>query len=137
MDVAKQLITRFYAKPIKHNYFMGCSNGGREAMIAAMRFPTEFDGVIAGSLAFCVLRSVLAEVWDNRVLLVAAPKDAKGNPILATPRPSKILMWWQKACCSVAINSMAWQMGWFMRGSAAIFALRWLKYDRKRESRAT
>lgn len=82
-DAAKQLITRFYAKPIKHNYFMGCSNGGREAMIAAMRFPTEFGGVIAGSPAFRVSRSVLAEVWDNRTLLAAAPKDEQGNPILA------------------------------------------------------
>lgn len=82
-QTAKQLMTAFYTKPIKQSYFMGCSNGGREAMIAAMRFPTEFDGVIAGGPAFRVSRSALAEVWDNRALLAAAPKNDKGEKILA------------------------------------------------------
>lgn len=81
--VAKQILLSVYQKPIKHNYFMGCSNGGREAMIAAMRFPLEFDGVIAGSAGFRVSRSVLAELWDNQALIAAAPKNEKGKPILA------------------------------------------------------
>lgn len=82
-DISKQILQRVYQKPSRHNYFMGCSNGGREAMIAAMRFPTEFDGVIAGGAGFRVSRSVLAEVWDNRALLANAPKNEQGKPILA------------------------------------------------------
>ena len=31
--VAKQIVTRYYAKPIDHSYFVGCSNGGREGML--------------------------------------------------------------------------------------------------------
>lgn len=81
--VSKQLIQDFYHKPSKHNYIMGCSNGGREAMMAAMRYPLEFDGVIAGSPGFRVSRSVLAEVWDNRALLAAAPPNQAGQKILA------------------------------------------------------
>lgn len=80
---AKQIIESFYGKSSKHNYFMGCSNGGREAMLAAMRYPTEFDGVIAGSPAFRVSRSVLAEVWDNLVLLDIAPSNNDGKKILS------------------------------------------------------
>lgn len=81
--VAKQLIAEFYRKPSKHNYIMGCSNGGREAMMAAMRYPQEFDGVIAGSPGFRVSRSVLAEVWDNRALFAVAPKNGDGEKILS------------------------------------------------------
>lgn len=82
-DVAKQIISQFYGKASQHNYFMGCSNGGREAMIAAMRYPLEFDGVIAGSPAFRISRSVLAEVWDNRILLDIAPINQNGKKILS------------------------------------------------------
>ncbi|QLB15439.1 feruloyl esterase [Mannheimia granulomatis] len=82
-DIAKQLITYFYQKSSRYNYFMGCSNGGREAMMAAIRYPQEFDGVIAGSPGFRVSHSVLAEVWDNRTLLAASPQNSEGEKILA------------------------------------------------------
>ena len=45
-QAAKLLIRQAYQAEPKHSYFMGCSNGGREAMLAAMRYPTEFDGVV-------------------------------------------------------------------------------------------
>ncbi|STY60281.1 Tannase and feruloyl esterase [Mannheimia haemolytica] len=51
--------------------------------MAAMRYPQEFDGVIAGSPGFRVSRSVLAEVWDNRALLAVAPKNGDGDKILS------------------------------------------------------
>jgi len=31
------------------SYFVGCSDGGREALQEAQRFPTDFDGIIVGS----------------------------------------------------------------------------------------
>jgi feruloyl esterase len=51
-SVAKQLIGKVTGRQPDHSYFMGCSNGGREAMIAAQRFPLDFDGVLAGNPAF-------------------------------------------------------------------------------------
>ena len=47
--VAKAIIAQHYAQPISRSYYTGCSTGGREAMLAAQRYPLEFDGVIAGA----------------------------------------------------------------------------------------
>ena len=35
----------------KGSYFDGCSDGGREALIEAPRYPTDCNGIIAGSPA--------------------------------------------------------------------------------------
>jgi hypothetical protein len=44
----KRLVQAFYAYPIWHAYFDGCSTGGRMAMMEAERYPADFDGIIAG-----------------------------------------------------------------------------------------
>jgi hypothetical protein len=46
---AKAIIARFYGKPPEHSYFVGCSGGGREALMETQRFPADFDGVVSGS----------------------------------------------------------------------------------------
>lgn len=46
--LGKALVTSFYARPPKHAYFVGCSEGGREAMMVVQRFPGHYDGVVAG-----------------------------------------------------------------------------------------
>jgi feruloyl esterase len=46
---AKALINAFYGEAPKFSYFTGCSAGGRQAMVAAQRYPADFDGVVAGS----------------------------------------------------------------------------------------
>jgi feruloyl esterase len=44
----KALAAAYYAQPVSHAYFDGCSTGGRMAMMEAERYPTDFDGIIAG-----------------------------------------------------------------------------------------
>lgn len=80
---AKRLIGLFYQTPPQHSYFMGCSNGGREAMLAAQRYPSEFDGVVAGNAGFHLSRAAVAEAWDSQILTRIAPKDAQGRPIMS------------------------------------------------------
>lgn len=82
-DTAKRLITQYYGKSAERSYFMGCSNGGREAMIAAQRYPTEFDGVVAGNPGFHLSRAAVAEAWDTQAFMSIAPKDDKGRAVLA------------------------------------------------------
>lgn len=61
---AKALIRSYYEGAPEKSYFMGCSNGGREAMMAAERFPLEFDGVVVGNPGFHLSRAALGSVWD-------------------------------------------------------------------------
>jgi Tannase and feruloyl esterase len=47
----KELAAGFYGRAAQHAYFNGCSNGGRQALMEVQRYPTDFDGIIAGDPA--------------------------------------------------------------------------------------
>ena len=49
--VCKALVHIFYHRPARYAYFAGCSTGGRMAIMEALRFPEDFDGVISGAPA--------------------------------------------------------------------------------------
>ncbi|RKF23061.1 tannase/feruloyl esterase family alpha/beta hydrolase [Altericroceibacterium spongiae] len=48
---AKNVIASHYGKRPDHSYFVGCSTGGREGMVAAQRFAFDYDGVVVGAPA--------------------------------------------------------------------------------------
>src|SRR5215471_17484942 len=48
---AKAIIQNFYGETPKRSYFSSCSDGGREALMEAQRFPADYDGIIAGAPA--------------------------------------------------------------------------------------
>ncbi|MBV9405110.1 MAG: tannase/feruloyl esterase family alpha/beta hydrolase [Acidobacteriaceae bacterium] len=48
---AKKVVTAFYGNAAEHSYFDSCSDGGREALMEAQRFPEDFDGILAGAPA--------------------------------------------------------------------------------------
>ena len=70
--VAKAVIQAYYDHTPLHSYFDACSDGGREALMEAQRFPADYDGILAGAPA---------NNWTN---LVAAGVDLArtmyGNP---------------------------------------------------------
>jgi feruloyl esterase len=49
--VAKALIADYYGQAPRYSYFSGCSDGGREALVEADRFPQDFNGIAAGAPA--------------------------------------------------------------------------------------
>ena len=50
-EVSKALIAEQKGLKPKRSYFAGCSDGGREALMEAQRFPADFDGIVAGAPA--------------------------------------------------------------------------------------
>jgi feruloyl esterase len=43
------VVQSFYSGAAQHSYFTGCSDGGREALMEAQRFPGDYDGILAGA----------------------------------------------------------------------------------------
>lgn len=75
---AKKLIRVFYGRPEAYAYFDGCSDGGREALVEAQRYPGDFNGIIAGApaLNFQVQNS-LYHAWQAR-----SNTSPDGKPVL-------------------------------------------------------
>jgi feruloyl esterase len=48
---SKRLIKQMYSRNVQLSYYKGCSTGGRMGIMAATRFPDDYDGIIAGALA--------------------------------------------------------------------------------------
>ena len=62
---AKAVTTAYYGKPAHHAYFEGCSNGGRQAMMMAQRYPELFDGIVAGAPSQFYGDTLLSLVWTG------------------------------------------------------------------------
>src|SRR5437588_815968 len=69
-QIAKTLITAFYGNNPQHYYFDSCSNGGRQALMEAQRFPGDYDGIISGAPA---------NFWTH--LLTKALADAQATTL--------------------------------------------------------
>jgi len=62
--VAQALMLRHYAQPPQRNYMAGCSNGGRQAMVAASRQGQRYDGLLAGAPGFNLPKAAVQHAWD-------------------------------------------------------------------------
>ena len=51
-DVSRQITERHYGRGVEFSYFIGCSRGGGQAMIASQRYPDDYDGIVAAAPAF-------------------------------------------------------------------------------------
>lgn len=75
--LAKELVRAYYGSREAHSFFRGCSTGGRQGLVAASRYPDDFDGIIAGA-PFHQTLSVPQMIWADR-----ANTAPDGTPILA------------------------------------------------------
>ncbi len=58
--LGQQFVQRWYAGALAHSYFIGCSDGGREGMVEATRYPEDFDGWVVGDPFFDMPGQILA-----------------------------------------------------------------------------
>ena len=65
---AKAIIRAFYGKDPSHSYFVGCSDGGREALMEAQRYPADFIGIVAGAPASDWTHLMFKGLWDERAV---------------------------------------------------------------------
>jgi feruloyl esterase len=61
---AKTIIHAFYGEAPRRSYFGSCSNGGRQALMEAQRFPEDYDGIIAGAPANYWTHLLTQAVWN-------------------------------------------------------------------------
>jgi hypothetical protein len=66
---AKEILAKFYGDAPAKSYFDECSDGGREALMEAQRFPADYDGILAGAPANNWTKMVAAGVDESKVML--------------------------------------------------------------------
>lgn len=82
---AKALIKEYYGEKPRYSYFVGCSEGGREALMLSQRYPDFFDGIVSGNPGMDLPKAALAHPWDAQAFARAARTTTPfGNPDLAS-----------------------------------------------------
>jgi len=63
-SLGKATVKAFYGDAPKHSYFANCSNGGRQALMEAQRYPEDYDGILAGAPANYWTHLLSSALWD-------------------------------------------------------------------------
>ena len=65
---AKAVANRYYARPVANAYWNSCSNGGRQGLIEAQRYPDDFDGIVANAPWVDQTGFTIGALWNHRAL---------------------------------------------------------------------
>jgi len=71
---AKLILQKFYGEAPRWSYFNSCSNGGRQALMEAQRFPADYNGIIAGAPANFWTHLLSDGAW-NMLATLGKPED--------------------------------------------------------------
>ena len=83
---AKTLATVYFGSPVRHSYFEGCSNGGRQAMMMAQNYPELFDGIVAGAPSQWYPDLLMWLLWTGKTLT----PTLGGPPSISTDKRAAI-----------------------------------------------
>jgi hypothetical protein len=118
--VGKKLVAAYYGRAPDHSYFIGCSNGGRQALMEASRFPEDYDGIVSGAPAVTLtdvtvamvnaiqaqmppgaaIRPEQAQLLQSEVLKQCDAADGQTDGLIADPRQCKFVA--SKLSCGVS-----------------------------------
>lgn len=65
---AKAIIKAYYGAEPRKSYFASCSNGGRQALMEAQRYPGDYDGIISGAPANDFTHIATGFLWNMKAL---------------------------------------------------------------------
>lgn len=65
--IGKASAAAFYGRKPDHSYFTHCSNGGRQALMEAERFPDDYDGIVSGAPAYFWTHLLASAVRNQQV----------------------------------------------------------------------
>jgi Tannase and feruloyl esterase len=92
--VAKALIRAYYGRGPSYSYFSGVSDGGHEALVLAQRYPTDFNGIIAGApINNLAPWAGLSQPW-----MIRANQDSHGRQVLTSEKLPALHSAVMKAC---------------------------------------
>ena len=76
-ETAKKIATDYYAQPILFSYWNSCSNGGRQGLLEAQRYPDDFDGIVANAPWVDQTGFTIGAMWNQKALTEAPVSPAK------------------------------------------------------------
>lgn len=60
---AKAIVQAFYDRGARLSYFVGCSNGGRQGLMEAQRYPTDYNAIVAGAPVNFISHLAPGKLW--------------------------------------------------------------------------
>ena len=74
---AKAVANAYYGEPVQYAYWNSCSNGGRQGMLEAQRYPEDFDGIIANAPWVDQTGFAIGATWNQQAVANAGLTESK------------------------------------------------------------
>ena len=101
----KALIAAYYGQSPRFSYYIGCSDGGRQGLQTAQRFPTDFDGILAGATTLDVAETnTFFHGWNvrsNAASVVPGTDPAQYLPIMTAEKIPALHAAVMRACADL------------------------------------
>ena len=83
-ETAKKIATDYYGRPITFSYWNSCSNGGRQGLLEAQRFPDDFDGIVANAPWVDQTGFTIGAMWNQKAITETPVAPAKLTVVAAS-----------------------------------------------------